>query len=210
MKSRFVQPPLIALWLLKLFTHAEQAETIEGDLLEEFSFIASHSGNRAARRWYWRQMVKTIPHLAAGKLRAAPLSTTAAVVGGYLLFRFVYGLPDNILMAATERYLSFWQRHFHAYVFLATDGMLIVHLVALMLLGCVVALVANDREMIPTITLGIIVGAMGGVILLWLMAAGQVPWDEWMLALRFADPLAIVTGGVLVRMCRVDSRLQAE
>jgi hypothetical protein len=209
MKSRFVQPPLIALWLLKLFTHAEQAETIEGDLLVELSFIASHSGNRVARKWYWRQMVKTIPHLAAGKLRAAPLSTTAAVVGGYLLFRLVYVLPDNILMAATERYLSFWQRHFHAYVFLATDGMLIVHLVALTLLGCVVALAANDREMIP-ITLGIIVGAMGGVFLLWSMTAGQVPWDGWMLALRFADPLAIVTGGVLVRMCRVDSRLQAE
>lgn len=205
-----VQPPRIADWLLKLFTVGEQAELIQGDLLEEFSQIALTSGVAVARRWYWGQTMKTVPHLAASGFRGAPLSTLAAVIGGVLLFRFVYGLPDKLLMALTNRYLDFWQNHFNAYVFLSTDGMWTVHLLALTIVGCTVALAAKGREMIATMMLGIVVGALGGVALLWLMAGGRVPWDGWMLAFRSADPFAIVTGGVLVRMCRVDSRLRAE
>src|SRR5204862_5771919 len=39
-----VQPPRVAVWLLDLFTHYEQTESIPGDLLEEFSAVASRSG----------------------------------------------------------------------------------------------------------------------------------------------------------------------
>jgi hypothetical protein len=209
-QSHSVQPPRIARWLISLFTPAEQAETIEGDLLEEFSHLTSASGVGVARRWYWRQTAKTIPHLATSGFRAAPLSTAAAVVGGCLLGRFVYGVPDKALMALTERYLSYWQSHFNAYVFLATDGMMMAQVILLTIVGCVVALAAKGREMIATMALGVIVGALGAVALFWLMATGQVPLDGWMLALRFADPFAIVTGGVIVRMCRLDSKLQTE
>jgi hypothetical protein len=209
-QAHSVTPPRLARWLITLFTHAEEAESIEGDLLEEFSSIASQSGNGAARRWYWRQTLETIPHMAACGFRAAPVTTLATVVGGFLLFRFVYGLPDTFLMAVTDRYLYFWQSHFNAYVFLSTDGMLLVHLLALVLLGCVVALAAKGREMIAAMMLGVVVCATGGVALLWFMVTGRVPIDGWMLAFRFADPFAIVMGGALARMCRVDSRLQAE
>jgi hypothetical protein len=113
-------------------------------------------------------------------------------------------------MALTERYLSYWQSHFNAYVFLATDGMMMAQVILLTIVGCVVALAAKGREMIATMALGVIVGALGAVALFWLMATGQVPLDGWMLALRFADPFAIVTGGVIVRMCRLDSKLETE
>jgi len=43
------QPPRGAVWLIELFTPYEQAESIPGDLLEEFSDLASKSGVAYAR-----------------------------------------------------------------------------------------------------------------------------------------------------------------
>src|SRR5215813_3365658 len=51
-------PPRLATWLVDLFASAEQAESILGDLAEEFSDIASTSGVLSARRWYWRESPK--------------------------------------------------------------------------------------------------------------------------------------------------------
>ena len=79
----FRQPPRIAVWLVNLFTPAEEAESILGDLLEEFSHLASKSGVAVARRWYWRQTVKTITHLVDSGFCVAPWSTTAVVVGDF-------------------------------------------------------------------------------------------------------------------------------
>ena len=64
-QAPFVRPPHIALWLVDLFTPSEQAESIPGDLLEEFLELALKSGDAFARRWYWRQSVKTVAHLIA-------------------------------------------------------------------------------------------------------------------------------------------------
>ena len=86
----FVQPPPIAVWLVTLFTRAEEAETILGDLLEEYSQLASTSGLQFARGWYWRQSVKTIAHLAGNGWRVAPWSTAVPVAGGFLLRRWVF------------------------------------------------------------------------------------------------------------------------
>lgn len=56
------RPPRIAAWLVELFVSVEQAESILGDLHEEFSDVASKSGVVAARRWYWRQSINTLAH----------------------------------------------------------------------------------------------------------------------------------------------------
>ena len=77
------QPPRLAVWFINLFTAHESAESIFGDLLEEYSYLASKSGVTFARRWYRRQTVKTIAHLFGSGYRAAPWSTTAAAVGGF-------------------------------------------------------------------------------------------------------------------------------
>jgi hypothetical protein len=85
-----VQPPLIAVWLIRLFAFAEGAESILGDLLEEFSLLASKSGVSTARNWYWRQTIKTVPRLAGFAFRTAPWAIVTAVVGG-LVLRFLVG-----------------------------------------------------------------------------------------------------------------------
>jgi hypothetical protein len=138
----FAQPPRIATWLLNLFTPGGEAESILGDLLEEYSHLASKSGIAFARHWYWRQTAKTIPHLAARGFRVAPWSTAVAVIGGFLLNRLVSGMSEQAIFAALHRYHIF-DRHFSAYVFFATDGVAIGHVIASMLVGCAVALAAK-------------------------------------------------------------------
>jgi hypothetical protein len=194
----FGRPPRIATWFVKLFASAEE-ESILGDLLEEYSDLASKSGVPFARRWYWRQTVKTILHLGGTGFRGAPWSTAVAVIGGFVLHRFISGLPDKILSTVTDRYLAFWSTHFNAYVWML-NGMSIEHLIGAMFVGCVVALVAKGREMIATLTLALVLCVLIGAAFVWI--ATHRPMDvAWMLW-SCADPLAIVIGGAIVRMRR--------
>lgn len=199
-QAYFFQPPRIAVWLVNLFTSAEEAESILGDLLEEFVHLASKSGVAFARRWYWRQTVKTIAYLVGTGFRVAPWSTAAAGVGGFLLHRFVSGLPDKVLSAVTDRYLAYCSAHFKAYMFWATDGMWTGHLILSMFVGCSVALAAKGREMVATMTLVVVLCALIGTA--WIGVAARGPTDvAWMLW-SCTDPFAIVMGGAIVRMLR--------
>jgi hypothetical protein len=195
-----VHPPRIATWLVSLFAPTgEEAESILGDLQEEFPQLASKSGIPFARKWYWRQTMKTIAHLFGAGFRDAPWSVAAAVVGGFLLLRFVTGLPDKLLSAVTDRYLAFWSTHFKAYIWML-NGMGIAHLTAVTFAGCVVALVAKGREMVATITLALVICALHGSALVWIGMHQpiDVAWILW----SCADPLAIVLGGAIVRSHR--------
>lgn len=185
-KADFVQPPRIAVWLVNLFTPAKEAESILGDLLEEFSELASKSGVTVAGSWYWRQTAKTIAHLAASGFRVTPWSTAAAVVGGSLLLPFVSGLPGRAIFAVLHRY---------------PDGVAIGHVIASMFVGCLVALAAKSREMVATLTLGLFLCATTvASLLLWVVRGHGVTllWLPW----GIADWLAIVVGGVIVRTLR--------
>ncbi len=79
------QPPRVADWLLNLFVQAHQAPQILGDLREEFSALASRGRLRSARRWYWRQSVKTVPHLFYAQLAQKPWQALATVLVGMFL-----------------------------------------------------------------------------------------------------------------------------
>jgi hypothetical protein len=206
--ANFVQPPRVATWLVSLFTAAEEEASMLGDLLEEFSHIVLKSGTTAARKWYWRQAVKTVAHLVGAGFRVAPWSTTAAVVGGYFLLSVVSGLPDKVLSAVTDRYLSYWSAHFKAYMFWATDGMLVVHLIGSTLVGCVVALVAKGREMVATMTLSLLLCAMSAAAYFAWVAThwptdDALPWMLW----QCSGPFAIVVGGAIVRTRRAATPL---
>jgi hypothetical protein len=72
MSQANVVPPRVATYLVNLFIPAEEAELILGDLLEEYSHLRSESGIAFARRWYWRQTLKTIANLTVAGYRAAP------------------------------------------------------------------------------------------------------------------------------------------
>lgn len=178
---------------------AEEAESILGDLLEEYFQLASKSGVAFARNWYWRQTVKTVAHLFCRGFRIAPRSTAAEVVGGLLLLRFVSRLPNQLLSAVTDRYLAFWSTHFRAYIWVL-KGMLIEHLIALIFVGCVVALVAKGRKMVATMALALALCILIGAALVWVAMHGRFDF-AWMLS-SCADPFAIVVGGAIVRTRR--------
>jgi hypothetical protein len=208
-RASSVQPPRIAVWLVGLFTPDHDAESIPGDLLEEFSNLASNSGIPFARRWYWRQSVKTIAHLFGAGLRAAPWSTGAAVAGGYLLGSFVHGLPDKVLSAVTDRYLGYWSNHFKAYMFWATDGMWAAHLILSVFVGCMVAFAAKGRELVATMTLAIVLCTMVGVAYFASMAK-HWPMDlalSWIL-FQCSGPFASIVGAVIVRTFRSAARVR--
>jgi Fe2+ transport system protein B len=198
-QADFVSPPRFAAWLVNLFSPADGAESIVGDLLEEFSQLASKSGVPVARSWYWRQAVRTIAHLFGAGFSNAPWSTAAAIVGGFLLHGFVSGLPGKVLSALTDRYLFYWSAHFQSYMWVL-NGMPIAHVVLSVFVGCIVALVARGREMVATMTLALVFCAMVGTAWVW-VALHQplgVAWILW----SCADSLAIVVGGVVVRTFR--------
>jgi hypothetical protein len=200
-QANFVRPPSFATWLVNLFTVPEE-ESIVGDLFEEFCQLASKLGVGFARRWYWRQAVKTTAHLFGTGFRDAPWSTSAAVVGGYLLGAFLHGLPDKVLSAVTDTYLAYWSKHFKAYMFWATDGMLMAHVILSTLVGSMVALAAKGREMVATMTLGLILGALGVAGSLAMVARTGDGSFLWIMLLQFADSFAMVIGGAIVRTRR--------
>ena len=197
-------PPRAAVWLVNLFARVEEAESILGDLQEEFKDLASKSGPTVARSWYWRQSAKTITHLYGAGLRVAPWRTAASAVGGLLLARLISGLPERAIFAVLHRY-RVYDHHFGTYVFFAADGIAIGHVVASMIVACMVALVCKGREMAVTLTLGFVGVALIGTTYLVMMARGQDPF-LWMLPWHFADTLALVIGGAIVRTSRLAAR----
>lgn len=115
-QASFVQPPRIAAWLVDLFTPVKQAESIPGDLLEEFLDLTSKLGVARARRWYWRQSLKTIAHLIGteGWLLAQPAPPDAGLLPPegslfrmqYRLVREIAAIRDPAYAPAMERLLD--------------------------------------------------------------------------------------------------------
>jgi hypothetical protein len=210
----FRRPPRIAVWLVTLFTPADQAESIVGDLLEEFSQLASESGASFARNWYWRQVVKTIAHLAGAGFRAAPWSTAAAVVAGFFLIRlgvWLYGQAfEAVLDGWVYGYLSDLGRHQPAvnvgaaYMFWITRGMLIGRGAVTALVGGIVAMGSKGREMTATMALALFMTVLEIVgISMMVAATGDYQFLLlWSLPTVLADTIPIVIGGAIVRMRR--------
>ncbi len=202
-QPHFVQPPRIADWLIGLFALADEAESILGDLLEEFSVLASKSGVAFARNWYWRQTIKTVPRLAGFGFRTAPWMTAAAVTGGFLLRRLVGPLVGSVTFAVLERYQVFFAHHFSAYLFFASTGLDIEHLITFLLIGFIVAFAAREREMVATMALGLIFGAMAVVGSTYAAIGTGNDALLWRLTWYFADAFAVVIAGAIVRMHRL-------
>jgi hypothetical protein len=194
-----LQPPRLAVWLVDLFTVPDNAEAIMGDLLEEFSQIAHQAGVVFARRWYWRQSLKTIVHLICTAYRAAPWWTSAGVAGGMLAHRLLWRLVEPTIFAVLVRY-QIPERHFNVYVFFASTGLDIGYLIVFLFEGCIAAIVAKEREMAAATTLSLIsAGLCGAAVVSWVVqghwALSRFTWD-------FADTFAILIGGAIVRTRR--------
>jgi hypothetical protein len=199
----FVRPPRIAAWLVELVAPRRDAESILGDLFEEFSDLASKSGLASARRWYWRQSLKTIAHLVGAGFRVAPWIIAATVVMGFLLLRFGSGLPEKLVVALLRTQRPYSNTRVDAYMLFLTWGILIGRLIESMIIGCIVAVAAKDREIVATTTLGLVFGALTGLGLMllagqWLENAYLIPF----LVNQFSSSIMIVIGGVIVRESR--------
>lgn len=83
-----MMPPHIASWLIILFVPQNEAQEIQGDLLEEFLRLASYSGVGAARSWYWHQTIKTIAAMSFDGFRAT--QWMIAVIAAWLLSGYIH------------------------------------------------------------------------------------------------------------------------
>jgi hypothetical protein len=97
-----------------LVTPFDEAESIAGDLLEEYSVYRSDHQLAAADRWYWRQVLRTIFHLMIGAWRTSTWSMGGSVIVGILLLWFSYILPERFEFAIlnwNHMYHINWYRH---------------------------------------------------------------------------------------------------
>lgn len=197
--------PRLAAWLVSLFGSSEQAESILGDLAEEFSDIALKSGVASARRWYWRQSLKTIAHLASRSFRTAPLSLAGIVLLGFLFRWFSAAFPERVVIAILRTQRPYSNLHYDFYVWLVTYGIPIVGVIQMILIGCIVAAFAKGREIVAMTTLSIV--SSFAFLLHFLLVGGHwsnsifiFPWR--FLIIQVENLVALVIGGVFVRELR--------
>jgi xanthosine utilization system XapX-like protein len=199
------QPPRLGAWFLILLSPGEESNLIIGDLSEEYFERAAQTGRSAARRWYWRQIFKSLPHLAGAAFRASPWKTAAAAALGFEFRRLMARLPERAIFAVVER-TRLYEHHFKAYEFLASTGIDIAHLVSFVVVGSVVALIAKRSEIPPAIALGLIYVGMAIFASVFYVARthdfAYLPRLLW----TFSDAFAIVAGAIAVRMLRSNPR----
>ena len=207
MKSQpqFAQPPRAATWLVNLFVPGEDGESVVGDLHEEFSQLASNSGASVAQRWYWRQTLRSIVHLFLSEFRSAPWSTATIVIAGFFLSKILFPLPEKAVVAVIEKYRIF-DSHFDLYVFFASDGIALSHVITSMLVGCSIALAARRKEMIATGALALMFCGMTALASLVWIARGNTSMVWSTLPWNFADWIAMLVGAAVIRSRRSASR----
>lgn len=197
------EPPLLAVWLLLLFTPAEQTESILGDLLEEFSALVTTSGLGFARRWYWRQAVTTIRHASASAFRAAPLLMFVVVLGGL----WSIGFATRVSQHAMHTFLNaegIYRSDPNAYLFWWKFPLQIGRVVICALVGVIVALAAKRREMQAVTAVSLAQMAMFFVAIVAVIVRGE-EWFHWLLVMFKWNSLCAIGsifGGLIVKLCR--------
>jgi hypothetical protein len=106
------RPPQAALALLSLFLPDEERESIPGDLVEEYQA-------RASSLWLWKEVMRSLAHLAFINARRRPGRTLLAMVAGYVamailvmasfaLVTVLVGKPrgDSLLVAISTEVLG--------------------------------------------------------------------------------------------------------
>ncbi len=198
MEPRIFRPPVIAVWLVGFFTPDKQTEAIRGDLVEEFSSLASSSGVGTARRWYWRQSINTVATLMGAGFCTAPWLIAGAVLGGCLSLWFGLGLADVALYHFRVLFhtkVRSWPADI--LVQIQTGRFLLV-----MLVGSLVALAVKGREMVTAIALSLVCAALSGFAYpVWTMmhnAELALP----VRAFQFVSSIAILLSAAIVREIR--------
>jgi hypothetical protein len=197
------QPPRIAMWFLALFTPAEVEVSITGDLLEEFSGIAIESGYAFARRWYWRQILKTIIDTSASAFRAAPWLMLVTVIGGFWLIGFATRSSQHAMRMFLDS-RRIYELHPNAYLFWLKFPLEIGHIVICSGIGALVGLAARRIEMAAAMALALLQIALFLAGTVALIAGGRewLNWFLFMLPWNSVSFIATIIGGAIVRICR--------
>jgi hypothetical protein len=206
-------PPRFALWLIGLFS---PDEAIPGDLLEEFSTVASNNGTSYARRWFWRQSGRTIAHLAWSQFRLAPWSTGAVVIGAYAAVWYTPSVSVTLAEAVLARYPVY--EYISASVFWWIYEFAFGTILLPLTIANIAARVARRREMTVTTALTFAVIAGSSCICGWQIWLSWFYWYDWpyffygrQRTLRaafslIALPIAVLVGGVIQRVITRPSR----
>jgi len=198
------RPPRLVAWLVELFASTNQSESILGDLHEEFLDISSESGVVAARRWCWRQGVKTIAHLAGAAFRDAPWSFAAFVFLGFLLRWFGAALPARAIVAILRAQRPYSNGHYDFYLWLVTWGIPTARVVEMTLIGCIIAAIARGKEIVVTTAVIVISVAVVGwnFFLHTRNLPPQIPIPWGFLLANLANWAATLLGAVIIREIR--------
>jgi hypothetical protein len=146
--------------------------------------------------------VKTTAHLIATGFLVTPGLIAGTVVGGWLLGWAAYWFTQKAVVAVLYEYQVY--AHIDAYVFWLIYAVLIERLIEPFIIGCIIAVAAKAREMVVTMTLGLVVGASSGAGLVHL----RHHWSESnfplapLLLTTFVSPVMFVFGGGIVREIR--------
>jgi len=208
------RPPRLAVWLIELFVPDEQAPSVLGDLLEEFSDVAAKSSIAHAGRWYWRQTPPTVLHLLGSGFWAAPWFMAGVVAGGIvlvelgrlftgwfvhegLLFLDLYVFPYSHPHSRFEIFLV---------VLLANSWTQLCRLTVSMLIGCIVALMSKGKEMSATLALSVVCSIPALTRFLLFSHGNHEALRHWLVWPYFFGGLfALVAGGAIVKSHRLRS-----
>jgi putative ABC transport system permease protein len=61
MKRKKERPAALAVWILSKITRCEERSSIVSDFSEIYEELAAEEGTQKARRWYWTQVLRSIP-----------------------------------------------------------------------------------------------------------------------------------------------------
>ncbi|MGB7731035.1 MAG: permease prefix domain 2-containing transporter [Candidatus Acidiferrum sp.] len=203
-----IQPPKAAKWLLDLFTPYEEAESIHGDLLEEFLSFAAANGQDDARHWYWRQCLKSVLHLFGGAFRRSPWRLVGAIVIGQLSMWLGSTLPEDAIFATLHlirNHVTPYHADWYSYVMWLNYAILVGRLLLCFMIGFLVAFIAKGAELVATICLNVAP---------FVFAVAILPFAHYvsphihpallpMLLNMVEFPIMIVLGGWVVRDMRV-------
>ena len=96
MKKKTANPPRLAEGLLRFCNRRDDSYSLIGDIQEEFTEIADSKGIRAARRWYWKQTLRSIPTLLKDSF----------LWGGYLFKSYIKLAWRNIRKYKTFSFIN--------------------------------------------------------------------------------------------------------
>jgi hypothetical protein len=184
------QPPVIAIWLIDLLISEAQKESVKGDLLEEFSDLATRCGESSARSWYWRHSTKTIARL----MFRTPWVVALALLSGMCVlwnfidffgYKFSYLTPDDLQVRIISKLM--WLVFGFSMVGISSAGW-------------VLAMIARGKELIATILLALVFLLSGVAMASFSHLRPLPPSVRGLLMLR---AFLIVMAGIAVRQIRL-------